>query len=157
MAKRKASTEEDIARFWSKVDRRADDECWPWLGSSNDAGYGIFMFGGRGGTWARAHRYMYELMIGPIPEGYEVDHVRANGCVRRDCLNYVRHLEAVTKQENIRRSDGASAVNARKTCCPQGHQYDENNTRITPQGYRVCKTCHREREWRRHAAKRGAG
>lgn len=141
-------------RFWSKVDRRSDDECWPWLGGLKDAGYGIFQFGGRNGTWARAHRYIYELMVGPIPDGFEIDHVRANGCTRRDCVNYVQHLEPVTKQENNRRSDSASACNARKTHCPQDHPYDEENTRITPEGNRVCRTCHREREWRRHAAKR---
>jgi hypothetical protein len=39
-----------------------------------------------------------------------------------------------------------------KTHCPHGHPYDEANTRLERRGGRVCRTCHRESERRRHQA-----
>lgn len=136
---------DDQARFLSKVDRRGDDECWPWLGPVNEVnGYGYFRVGPEA-TPVSAHRYAYELMVGPIPEGLVIDHVRGNGCTRRDCVNWVSHLEAVTQRENVLRGDAPPAVNARKTHCPQGHEYTPENTKVRRQGWRECKTCIRDR------------
>jgi hypothetical protein len=39
--------------------------------------------------------------------------------------------------------------NGAKTHCPQGHPYSPENTRVRPDGYRICRTCHREGERRR--------
>lgn len=86
-------------RFWAKVDRRADDECWPWLGVILHIGYGQH---GIGGKRELAHRVAYELAVGPIPAGLQIDHVLARGCIRRDCVNPA-HLEPVTARENVRR------------------------------------------------------
>lgn len=82
-----------------------------------------------------AHRYSYELSIAPIPDGLQIDHVRARGCTRTDCVNPA-HLEAVTPAENLRRSNAASAVNARKDTCPEGHAY-----RTALDGKRFCPIC----------------
>lgn len=89
-------------RFWEKVDRRGPDECWPWTGSRNKAGYGSLKPGAPSRTSVMAHRVAYELAFGPIPEGLTIDHVRARGCTRTDCCNPA-HLEAVTYAENQRR------------------------------------------------------
>jgi HNH endonuclease len=78
-------------RFWEKVEQ--GEGCWLWTGAI-DRGYGQFVWNGR----KRAHRVAYELIIGPIPEGLELDHLcRNKSCVRPE------HLEPVTKAENIRR------------------------------------------------------
>jgi hypothetical protein len=78
-----------------QVDKTGD--CWLWTGVLDRAGYARFRpDSGPGKIYA--HRWAYEQEKGPIPEGLEVDHL----CSVRNCVR-IDHLEAVTKQENIRR------------------------------------------------------
>ena len=56
-----------VERFWSKVDKRGPDDCWPWLGTLEPTGYGQFFTNGTP-RLAKAHRFAYELVVGPIPE-----------------------------------------------------------------------------------------
>lgn len=93
---------DDVARFWSKVAK--GDGCWLWTGSVYKTGYAAFTVAGRP---TLAHRYSYELNVGPIPEGLTIDHVYANGCRHRHCVNPA-HLEAVTQAENNRRKVAAA-------------------------------------------------
>jgi hypothetical protein len=125
-------------RLWAKVDRRGDDECWPWLGAIT-GGYGVVspaLQRDGGFKSRRVHRIIYELLIGPIPDGLVPDHL----CRNRRCAN-PKHLEIVTNKENILRGISWSAKNAMKTHCPQGHEYSEENTYIDPSGYRQCRKC----------------
>ena len=86
-------------RFWAKV--RKTDGCWLWTGSHNGLGYGTIRSVGRK---MYVHRYSYELLVGPIPAGLELDHLcRVPGCVNPD------HLEPVTHAENLRRGRLARA------------------------------------------------
>lgn len=109
-----------------------DGECLRWQGSKNHKGYGSVSVNGR---QARVHRYAYELKVGPIPEGLEIDHVRARGCRFRDCLNPA-HLEAVTHHENILRSPATNPSH-----CPHGHEYTEENSVYSTHTYRRCAQC----------------
>jgi hypothetical protein len=60
-----------------------------------------------------------------------------------------------TQQENMQDAiEHGTHVSVAKTRCPQGHWYNEINTRITPEGYRVCKSCHRQREYARRQEER---
>jgi hypothetical protein len=127
-------------RFWANVDRRGDDECWPWLGIIDRNGYGkLWVPSNR--NQIGAHRVAYELMVGPIPAGMTIDHVRAWGCTRRDCVNAPAHMEPVTPRVNTLRG-----VNVQKTHCKRGHEYTPENTRdAPPNGQRVCRACARYR------------
>lgn len=123
--------EED--RFWSFVTKT--DTCWLWTSYINSRGYGYVP---KNGTSRAAHRIAYELVIGPIPKGLEIDHLcRVRRCVRPD------HLEAVTTKENILRGTCPPAINSKKTSCASGHAFTEENIYITPNGRRNCRECRR--------------
>lgn len=82
--------------------------CWIWTGRINDGGYGIIW------AWGKAqpvHRVAHKLYIGPIPDGFHVDHVFDRGCRHRNCWN-PGHIEAVTQAENNRRIPNRSSINA---------------------------------------------
>jgi len=75
-------------------------DCWNWGRPALPAGYGLIYINGR---TRGAHRWIYEQIVGPVPEGLELDHK----CRNRNCVNY-EHLEPVTHQQNILR--GMDAV-----------------------------------------------
>lgn len=131
----KATPEE---RFWNQV-VQIPDGCWIWIGTIASGEYGQMVVNGR---TLMAHRFAYELLVGPIPEGLTLDHLcRETMCCRPD------HLEPVTLADNIRRQ-----IRTRSTHCPRGHPYDEANTRLKRQRYqtvdgeascmgRICRAC----------------
>lgn len=138
---------DDVARFETYVRQGEAPEhapelgpCWLWMGALTPDGYPSMATGDS--PTASAHRWSYRHHVGPIPDGLELDHL----CVVARCVN-PWHLDPVTHEENVRR------VNARKTHCPQGHPYDEANTRWQRNGTgRVCKTCQAEHDRRRRAS-----
>ncbi|HEV8450554.1 MAG TPA: HNH endonuclease signature motif containing protein [Gaiellales bacterium] len=77
-------------------DRGYKTPCWAWQGRTIYSGYGITR--GTDGVITTAHRAMYELHYGQVPDGLELDHL----CRHRDCVN-PDHVEAVTHLENVRR------------------------------------------------------
>lgn len=130
----RTATLDKCAKF---VQPEPNTGCWLWTGAIVRRGYGVVR---RGGRTLKAHRYIYQLLRGPIPSGLEIDHLcRVTSCVNPD------HLEPVTKAENLRRGNSLSAVNARKVTCVRGHPFTDENTRIYPNGSRVCRTCLRAR------------
>lgn len=127
-------------RFWAKVDKRGDDDCWWWQGATNE-GYGRF-FDGKGSK--AAHRWAYENIVGPIPDGLVIDHL----CRNRGCVNPA-HMEPVTDRENILRGEGRGAKQARQTRCKRGHPLEGDNLYNRPDGSRQCRACLKLAEQRR--------
>ena len=123
------------SRFWSRVEK--GPSCWNWTGGLCSAGYGSISIGGKSRL---AHRIAWELERGPIPDGLEIDHL----CRNRRCV-LVEHMELVTRRVNQIRGMGVSGIAARKTACVHGHAFTAENTRITPDGRRSCRTCGRLR------------
>lgn len=87
-----------VDRFWSKVQKT--DECWMWCGTKDTWGYGQFSVRGK---YVPSHRYVYELVNGPIPAGRQIDH----RCHNRLCVNPA-HLRAVSHKQNCENHNGAT-------------------------------------------------
>lgn len=130
-------------RFIEKIEVDAATGCWNWTASLfARTGYAQFRYSpqknGRGHCWA------YEHYVGPVPPGLQLDHL----CRNKRCVN-PGHLEAVTAQENVLRSDNACGLNARKTHCKHGHEFTPENTHVNKAGSRMCRECMRQqgRDW----------
>lgn len=119
------------------IQSRPDGECWIWVGALTTEGYGQIKMDRR---VLLVHRVMYERMVGPIPEGLDIDHL----CRVRNCVN-PEHLEPVTRRTNVLRGIGPSAANKVKTHCKHGHEFTLENTHVRPNGDRMCRACSRGR------------
>lgn len=125
-----------VERFAAKVNET--ETCWLWTAGTSNRGYPVF-------DGNSAYRFSHETHIGPIPDGYEVDHLcRVPLCVNPD------HLEAVTPAENRRRAKRARRPNPRGTrlggYCAHGHEFTDENTYVIPStGRRWCRECGRRR------------
>lgn len=85
-------------RFWSKVDRRGPDECWPWQAAADRKGYGRILVGSLGidRHMELAHRASWRLARGaPPPAHLSVLH----RCDNPPCCNPA-HLFLGTIQDN---------------------------------------------------------
>ncbi len=127
-----------LGPFWNYVSQYG--ECWNWQAAKTGKGYGVYKH-------QLAHRVVYEMEIGPIPENLVIDHLCHNtSCVRPS------HLEPVSSVENIKRGY------ALRKSCPNGHPYPESaavRKHKDRAPHRYCAVCNRERN-RMHYLKRKA-
>lgn len=88
------------ARFWSKIDKRSPDECWPWIGTKTQKGYGYFSIGR---SAFKAHRVAYEISNGPVPAGTGPNPVFVmHTCDVQACCN-PKHLKLGSPADYINR------------------------------------------------------
>ncbi len=136
-------------RFWAKVDKAGPlpdfaphlGPCWLWTASLfTQSRYGLLKVSD---TNRGAHVVSYELVVGPVPAGLELDHL----CRVRHCVN-PSHLEPVTHQENARRG-----IYGMQTECLRGHNLmDPANLVPNKRGVRQCRECvklHRRERYQR--------
>lgn len=139
-----------IKRLLAKTMPEPNSGCWLWVGALNPiSGYGNFWLGPKQPT--NAHKAAYLLLVGPVPEGLEIDHK----CRNRACVN-PDHLEPVTHRENFVRGAGPALTSKRlraRTHCKQGHPLDGANLILQKNGKRNCRECCR-RIWREFARKK---
>ena len=126
-------------RLWSRI--LLGDDCWEWTGCRSAKGYGLIY---KSGATKRVHRVVYELLVGPIPDGLQLDHL----CRNRGCAN-PSHLDPVDTRENTLRGVGLTSQNAVKTHCAQGHPFTGENLylRTGSRRGRECREC--KRNWDR--------
>lgn len=124
----------DVTRFWRKVTVGDTDDCWLWKGVPSTKWYGGF---GLAGKVIQAHRLAYQMLVGPIPKGQCIDHL----CQEKHCVN-PKHMELVTRAENVMRGDSVPAKNGRKTHCNRGHPLSGDNLYSAPSNNkRYCRKC----------------
>lgn len=140
-----------------------EHECIPWTGLVGSNGYGIAHYpklDGEPRKGTTAHRRVWELAFGEIPDGMQIDHAchipsecnLGDECPHRRCIN-PNHLRMVTPAENQANSNSHTYGNKIKTHCVHGHEFTDENTWSNGQR-RVCKACISERSKVRYAQKK---
>lgn len=115
-------------RFWSKV-RASNDECWEWT-ASRFQGYGQYW---DGSSDRRAHRIAYKTLVGPIPDGFQLDCL----CQNLACVN-PSHMEPTTTTGPSEGTRICSTCGVEKPL-PDGFHRDKRRL----SGFRArCKSCH---------------
>ncbi len=106
------------SRFWSHVDVKTEDVCWPWSGSVTEDGYGRFVTGKDGCTVLGenksriigAHRFAFFLIQGRLPSPEAL-----HGCHTPKCCNAlnIRHVHEGTHAENMQEMSQAGRADMR--------------------------------------------
>lgn len=123
-------------RIKSKIQHNSITGCWEWTACITSTGYGR-VWNGRRADWA--HRVLFELVRGPVPDGKVLDHL----CRVRHCVN-PGHLDPVTDLENTLRGNNPDITRSRhraKTFCKRQHPLFGANLYRAPSGSRVCRQC----------------
>ena len=88
----------DEKYFWSCVDIKGDDECWPWKKSLKPNGYGQTAIGMKFGHTRLAHRMAFQIANPDVDvEGKLILH----SCDNKKCCN-PSHLSPGTDSQNIK-------------------------------------------------------
>lgn len=127
-----------------------DDGCWAWSGHHHTKdGYARYsvakgLLDPDKAKEIYVHKYLYEKLIGHVPDGMELDHL----CKNTRCPNPY-HLEPVPHQVNLSRRDCAGV-------CKKGHNLSIHR-KVFENGRSCCGTCYAEFLKRQKAERHARG
>lgn len=132
-----AVTEALKRRFWEKVERRERDQCWLWLGSKNERGYGSMSHNKR---LRKATHLAFEIHhMRPFPIGMVARHT----CDNPSCVN-PQHIVPGTLRQNAQDMVERKRHHAnRRTHCIKGHPLSGENLIHRKNGQRGCRECNK--------------
>lgn len=160
-----ARVQEQTRRFWTCVEKRGPEECWPWRGTTNPKGYGTFRFAGRSRS---AHVLSWELHHG---ETIAPGMMGCHSCDHPWCVNPA-HIWPGTARDNAKDAVAKGRLrtptqtmtapirnqNSGKTHCKRGHELTGDN--VIPRGkWRPCRECQRmhQKAWKAKQKANGGG
>jgi hypothetical protein len=137
-----------LERLVEKIRINDVTDCWEWTASKQAQGYAqisIKLLNGKHQPQL-AHILTYEWLVGPVPDGMELDHL----CRVRHCVNPF-HLEPVPHLDNVLRGAAPTAKWSLTNTCKRGHPLRGDNVYIQKGGLRSCIICRKDRlkEFRR--------
>jgi hypothetical protein len=120
-----------------------EDGHWIWQGAANQKTH-------HGLVTVNGHlRYLHRFIFCLVHElSYHDDFYACHKqeCSRPRCWN-PDHIYKGNNSTNVNDMvELKTHVEARKTHCPRGHEYDKENTRIAFNGKRICLACRRQRD-----------
>lgn len=136
-----------VETLMANVRKTAD--CWVWTGCISEQGYGRVHKG-------KAHRRIYEVLVGAIPAGMSLDHECHNRdescpggptCMHRRCVNPAHLIPRPRGENALRSSRSTASLHAAKTHCPKRHAYTPENTMESTwngRSTRRCRQCSRD-------------
>jgi HNH endonuclease len=158
-----------LARIMERVTIDPVSGCWLYGGTLNDGGYAIIATSHS--AQVLVHRAAYELLVGPIPDGLDLDHqchnrdltcVGGPTCQHRRCIN-PEHCEPAKRKLNLQRGrqpdrtraqSNAKAALKGRTHCIHGHEFTPENTITRKHDHRNCRKCKSDEQKRRYARKK---
>lgn len=137
-------------RLLKKISLDEQSDCWNYTGAIHRGGYGHI--GYKSARHMLAHRVSYNVFVGIIPDKMVLDHL----CRNRKCVN-PKHLEPVTQRQNLLRGEGIQAINAKKTKCLNGHDFDILFKYGNSRGCTKCNSDRNRKTYLRNKEKRLVG
>jgi len=124
-------------RFWASVNKT--ESCWLWTGAPTESGgYGVINIVRAAGKQPYgAHRFSYELLVGPIEPGMQIDHI----CHTPLCVN-PEHLRPVDHKRNQENLTGANRVSKSGVRGVYMHACGKWNVQVTHNGQRYSGGLH---------------
>lgn len=138
---------EEILKQLERMTIKIKDGCWLHKGRKDSKGYVQVCIGGRKNPKViRAHRLSAWIFLNLNLDLDERQALHITECPNKNCWN-PEHIYLGSASENLydRYATGWLSPNKKKTHCPQGHEYNKENT-LYDGNNRHCRICMRARD-----------